>query len=56
MKSSNFTKKFLFILLFSALVLFAACGSSDKEEDTTDSGVVSDEDSAGDAEPSGDTG
>ena len=56
MKSSNFAKKILFILLFSALALFVACGSSDKEEDTTDSGVVSDEDSAGDAEPSGDTG
>ena len=55
MKSSNFAKKILFILLFSALALFVACGSSDKEEDTTDSGVVSDEDSSDDAEPSGDT-
>ena len=56
MKSSNFAKKILFILLFSALALFAACGSSDKEEDTTDSGVVSDEDSSDDADPSSDTG
>ncbi|MBR6422608.1 hypothetical protein IKS86_07855 [bacterium] len=55
MKSSNFAKKILFIPLFSALALFVACGSSDKEEDTTDSGVVSDEDSTDDAEPSGDT-
>ena len=37
MKSRNFIEKILFILLFSALSLFVACGSSDEIEDTTDS-------------------
>lgn len=55
MKSSDFIKKILFILLFSALALFAACGSSDEEEDTTDTDTVSDEDTTGDTEPAGDT-
>jgi hypothetical protein len=54
MKSKNFIEKILFILLFSALASFVACGSSD-EEDTTDSGTVSDEDPSDDAEPAGDT-
>ena len=41
MKSSNFTKKILFILLFLALALFVACGSSEEaESDTSDSGVT----------------
>ena len=44
MKSNNFTVKILFILLFSALVLFVACGNSDKED--TDTDVSTDEDTA----------
>ena len=41
MKSSNFIKKILFILLFSALALFVACGSSENDgNDTPDSGVT----------------
>ena len=54
MKSSNFAKKILFVFLFSALALLVACGSSDKE-DTTDSGVVSDEDPTDDTVPADDT-
>ena len=39
MKSKNFIEKILFILLFSALASFVACGSSDDEkEDLTDTG------------------
>ena len=56
MKSSNFIEKILFILLFLALALFVACGSSDDEnEGQTDTDTVSDEDAADDSEPSGDT-
>ena len=54
MKISNFIEKILFVILFSALACFAACGSSD-EEDTTDTGTVSDEDSTDDADHAGDT-
>ena len=56
MKSSNFAKKILFVLLFSALTLFVACGSSANEnEELTDTDTVSDKDTSDDSGHAGDT-
>ena len=53
MKSSNFTKKILFILLFLALALFVACSNS-YGKNTVDTDSVSDN-STDDADPAGNT-
>ncbi|MBP5591874.1 hypothetical protein J6Y50_08515 [bacterium] len=61
MKSRNFIEKILFILLFSALSLFVACGGSDEIEDTTDSDAdtsdtdITDSDSSNTTQDNGDS-
>ena len=61
MKSRNFIEKILFILLFSALSLFEACGGSDEIEDTTDSDAdtsdtdITDSDSSNTTQDNGDS-
>ena len=49
MKNSSFIEKILFILLFSALALFAACGSSDETEEQPDTDAVTNDSGDSDA-------
>ncbi len=49
MKTSNFIEKILFVLLFSALALFVACGSSDETEEQPDTDAVTNDSGDSDA-------
>lgn len=50
MKTSNFIEKILFVLLFSALALFVACGSSDETEEQPDTDAITNDSDTTDLE------